>query len=168
VTEDKQDDGRRRVLLVTGMSGAGRTTALKSLEDIGYEAVDNLPLSLLGSLVRPAAGAIVPKNPQPLAIGADIRTRGFGIDTVLDELDRLVADPAYRVGIVFLDCDDEVLQRRYAETRRRHPLDSEKPVPDMIELERRVLARLRGRADVVIDTTDKSPWDLKACTVTKA
>lgn len=161
MTEDKQEDGRRRVLLVTGMSGAGRTTALKSLEDIGYEAVDNLPLSLLGSLVRPAPDAVASEQQQPLAIGVDIRTRDFGVDTMLDELDRLIADPAYQVGTVFLDCDDEVLQRRYAETRRRHPLDSEKPVPDMIELERRVLARLRGRADAVIDTTDKSPWDLK-------
>jgi len=151
----------RRVILVTGMSGAGRTTALKSLEDIGYEAVDNLPLSLLASVARPAQGDLTAGGGRPLAIGVDIRTRDFGVDPVLDELDRLVRDAGYDVRTVFLDCDDEVLMRRYAETRRRHPLDSEKAVPDMIQLERRLLARLRARADVVIDTTDKSPWKLK-------
>jgi UPF0042 nucleotide-binding protein len=151
----------RRVILVTGMSGAGRTTALKSLEDIGYEAVDNLPLSLLASFARPAQGDLVKGVTRPLAIGVDIRTRDFGVDPVLDELDRLAREAGYDVRTVFLDCDDDVLLRRYAETRRRHPLDSEKAVPDMIQLERRLLERLRARADVVIDTTGKSPWDLK-------
>lgn len=156
-----EGSGARRVILVTGMSGAGRTTALKSLEDIGYEAVDNLPLSLLASFARPAQGDLASGTARPLAIGVDIRTRDFGVDPVLDELDRLAREAGYDVSTVFLDCDDEVLLRRYAETRRRHPLDSEKAVPDMIQLERRLLARLRARADVVIDTTGKSPWDLK-------
>jgi UPF0042 nucleotide-binding protein len=156
---------RRRVILVTGMSGAGRTTALKSLEDIGYEAVDNLPLSLLASFAgpaqSPAPGAAGAAGSRPLAIGVDIRTRDFGVDPVLDELDRLAREAGYDVCTVFLDCDDDVLLRRYAETRRRHPLDSSKAVPDMIQLERRLLERLRARADVVIDTTGKSPWELK-------
>jgi RNase adapter protein RapZ len=162
-TAVKSDEGSgaRRVILVTGMSGAGRTTALKSLEDIGYEAVDNLPLSLLAGFARPAQGDLGKGAARPLAIGVDIRTRDFGVDPVLDELDRLAREAGYDVTTVFLDCDDEVLLRRYAETRRRHPLDSEKAVPDMIQLERRLLARLRARADVVIDTTGKSPWDLK-------
>lgn len=151
----------RRVILVTGMSGAGRTTALKSLEDIGYEAVDNLPLSLLASFAGPAQGDTVSVATRPLAIGVDIRTRDFGVDPVLDELDRLAREAGYDVCTVFLDCDDDVLLRRYAETRRRHPMDSSKAVPDMIQLERRLLARLRARADVVIDTTGKSPWELK-------
>ena len=158
----KAPGGVRQVVLVTGMSGAGRTTTLKCLEDIGYEAVDNLPLSLLSSLVGPAGGgALAPAQDRPLAIGVDIRTRDFGVTPILDELDRMAADAGFRVRTLFVDCDDEVLQRRYAETRRRHPLDSEKAVPDMIQLERRLLARLRDRADVVIDTTDKSPWELK-------
>jgi UPF0042 nucleotide-binding protein len=156
---------RRRVILVTGMSGAGRTTALKSLEDIGYEAVDNLPLSLLASFAgpaqSPAPGEAGAAGSRPLAIGVDIRTRDFGVDPVLDELDRLAREAGYDVCTVFLDCDDDVLLRRYAETRRRHPLDSSKAVPDMIQLERRLLERLRARADVVIDTTGKSPWELK-------
>lgn len=153
-------DHRRRVILVTGMSGAGRTTALKSLEDIGYEAIDNLPLSLLASFAGPAQGD-TEVAARPIAIGVDIRTRDFGVDPVLDELDRLAREAGYDVCTVFLDCDDDVLLRRYAETRRRHPLDSSKAVPDMIQLERRLLERLRARADVVIDTTGKSPWDLK-------
>ncbi len=143
------------------MSGAGRTTALKSLEDIGYEAVDNLPLSLLASFAGPTPGASSVEAARPVAIGVDIRTRDFGVDPVLDELDRLAREAGYNVSTVFLDCDDEVLMRRYAETRRRHPLDSEKAVPDMIQLERRLLERLRARADIVIDTTNKSPWNLK-------
>jgi UPF0042 nucleotide-binding protein len=152
----------QRVILVTGMSGAGRTTALKSFEDMGYEAVDNLPLSLLAGFARPAQGGEAGvATPRPLAIGVDIRTRDFGVDPVLDELDRLAREAGYDVRTVFLDCDDDVLLRRYAETRRRHPLDSTKAVPDMIQLERRLLARLRARADVVIDTTGKSPWELK-------
>ena len=150
------------MILVTGMSGAGRTTALKSLEDIGYEAVDNLPLSMLASFAGPAPGPVQDgAGARPLAIGVDIRTRDFGVDPVLDELDRLARDAGYDVRTVFLDCDDDVLLRRYAETRRRHPLDSSKAVPDMIQLERRLLERLRARADVVIDTTGKSPWELK-------
>ena len=161
-TERKAADaGARRVILVTGMSGAGRTTALKSLEDIGYEAVDNLPLSLLASFAGPTPGASSVEAARPVAIGVDIRTRDFGVDPVLDELDRLAREAGYNVSTVFLDCDDEVLMRRYAETRRRHPLDSEKAVPDMIQLERRLLERLRARADIVIDTTNKSPWNLK-------
>jgi UPF0042 nucleotide-binding protein len=160
VTEDaQQPEKAEHVVLVTGMSGAGRTTALKSLEDMGYEAVDNLPLDLLGTLIRPTQADLGLR--RPMAIGVDIRTRDFGVGPVLDELDHLVNETGYDVRTLFLDCDDDVLLRRYAETRRRHPLDSEKAVPDMIQLERRLLSRLRDRADVVIDTTDKSPWHLK-------
>lgn len=149
----------KRLLLVTGMSGAGRTTALKSLEDIGYEAVDNLPLALLGGLVRSGSGDVGAS--RPLAIGVDIRTRDFGVDPFIDELDRLIEDAESDVRMVFLDCDDDVLLRRYDETRRRHPLDSDRPVADMIQTERRVLSRLRARADMVVDTTGKSPWQLR-------
>ena len=158
---DGKRQARNSLVLVTGMSGAGRTTALKSLEDLGYEAVDNLPLSLLGGLVRsgPEIGGAGPR--RPLAIGVDIRTRDFGVDPFIDELDRLIDAAELDVRTVFLDCDDEFLLRRYAETRRRHPLDSDRPVPDMIQIERRMLSRLRGRADVVIDTTGISPWHLR-------
>lgn len=152
---------RARVVLVTGMSGAGRSSTLKVLEDLGYEAVDNLPLTLVGNLVRSDADAASEHPRRPLAVGVDIRTRDFGVDSLLGELDRLAADADFDLRILFLDCDDEVLIRRYTETRRRHPLDGERPVPDMIRLERRLLMRLRDRADAVIDTSMMTPWELK-------
>ncbi len=145
-----------RVLLVTGMSGAGRTAALKSLEDIGYEAVDNLPLSLLASLVRPSIGTL-----RPLAIGIDIRTRDFGVGPFLHEIDDLIESPNIEARLVFLDCEDEVLRRRYSETRHRHPLALDRPLTDGIRHERRLLGPLRDRADVVIDTSEFTLGDLK-------
>jgi len=140
---------RLRVVLVTGMSGAGKTNALKALEDIGYEAVDNLPISLLTSLVVGARAA-----GRPLAIGVDVRTRDFGVRSFVAELDALVAMAGLDVRVVFLDCADEVLRRRYTETRRRHPLAPDRPVMDGIRHEREVISALRDRADVTLDTTD--------------
>ncbi len=140
---------RLRVVLVTGMSGAGKSNALKALEDIGYEAVDNLPISLLTSLITGAKGA-----GRPLAIGVDVRTRDFGVGTFVHELDALVAMPALDVRVLFLDCQDEVLRRRYTETRRRHPLAPDRPVTDGILREREMIGALRDRADVTLDTTD--------------
>jgi len=149
---------KQAVILVTGMSGAGRSTALKILEDLGYEAVDNLPLSLLGPLTQPRPGG---RALRPLAIGVDIRTRDFGVEPFLEELDRLITDDGCDVRTLFLDCDDAVLLQRYTETRRRHPLAEDRPVPDGIRLERRMLKRLRDRADAIIDTSQKTLWDLK-------
>jgi RNase adapter protein RapZ len=148
----------RRLVLVTGMSGAGRTTALKMLEDLGYEAVDNLPLSMLATLLSVEAASA---DQRPLAMGVDIRNRDFGVDVVLAELDRLESDADVDVRMLFLDCDNETLLRRYTETRRRHPLALDRPVPDGIRLERNLLAPLRDRADTVIDTSQKSLWTLK-------
>lgn len=149
---------KQPVVLVTGMSGAGRSTALKVLEDLGYEAVDNLPLSLLAGLVRQGGsdGAT-----RPLAIGVDIRTRDFAVAPVIDALDRLISEEGVDIRILFLDCDDDVLLRRYTETRRRHPLAEDRPVPDGIRLERRLLSRLQDRADAIIDTSGTTLWELK-------
>ncbi|MHA1113174.1 MAG: RNase adapter RapZ [Alphaproteobacteria bacterium] len=147
---------RHRLLLVTGMSGAGRSTALKALEDMGYEAVDNLPLSLLGSLLRSPAAL-----PRSLAIGVDIRTRDFGVSALLGEVERLEAAADLDFTLLFLDCDDENLRRRYTETRRRHPLAGDRQVADGIRHERELLARLRERADVVVDTTGFAPADIR-------
>jgi UPF0042 nucleotide-binding protein len=144
-----------RLLVVTGMSGAGRSTALKALEDMGYEAVDNLPLTLLPELLR------VPAQRPPLAIGVDVRTRDFGVGSLLAALDHLVAEHGLDLRVVFLDCEDDRLVRRYTETRRRHPLAGDRPVTDGIALERRRVSPLRDRADLVIDTTALSPGDLK-------
>lgn len=147
-----------RVVLVTGMSGAGRSSALKAFEDMGYEAVDNLPLSLLGRVVQ--AGTENPRQ-RPLAIGIDIRTRDFGAEPFAQELDGLQLSGAAEVITLFLDCDDDVLVRRFTETRRRHPLAGDRPIPDVLKLERRMLTPLRDRADMVIDTSLIAPGALK-------
>ena len=137
-----------RVLLVTGMSGAGRTTALKGLEDIGFEAVDNLPLRLMSTLIR--------QGPEPgrgLAVGVDMRTRDFTADAFTAEVAELRAETGHAIQVLFLDCDDEVLRRRYTETRRMHPLGADRPLTDGIARERRLLSPLRAVADVVLDSS---------------
>ena len=152
-----------RVILVTGMSGAGRSSALKALEDLGYEAVDNLPLSLFKGLVR--SGDLFGR--RPIAIGVDIRTRDFGVEPVLEELDKLIDEEELQTHVLFLDCNDETLVRRYTETHRRHPLGTDRPLTDVIRLERRLLMQLRNRADLLIDTTEKKTAELKEGCVSK-
>lgn len=149
-----------RFLLVTGMSGAGKSSALKALEDLGYEAVDNMPLSLLPSLIG-AGETRSTEERSPVAIGVDIRTRDFGVDELLAFVDTLADAPGLEVRLVFLDCEDEVLRRRYTETRRRHPLAADRPVLDGIRHERRMVLALRDRSDLVIDTTDFALNDLR-------
>lgn len=145
-----------QIVLVTGMSGAGRTTALKVLEDLGYEAVDNLPVTLLGTMIRP--GDQLDGN---IAIGIDCRTRAFdpiGLSSVIEPR----PDGQGRIGrLLFLDCDDEILRRRFTETRRRHPLAGDRPVTDGILRERELIAPLRERADLVIDTSQLTQGDLR-------
>lgn len=147
---------RPGVVVVTGMSGAGKSTALRVLEDMGFEAVDNVPLSLFAGLVQPDPGF-----DRRLAIGVDIRTRDFGVAPLLAAMDRLEASAGQETRLLFIDCDDEVLRRRFTETRRRHPLAADRPVGDGIRHERQLLTVLRDRADTVIDTTDYQPADLR-------
>lgn len=137
-----------RVILVTGMSGAGRTAALKVLEDLGSEAVDNLPLRLMATLVGqgPAAG-------RGLAVGIDIRTRDFDAGVFADTVAKLRQHTSIPIDILFLDCDANVLQQRYTESRRVHPMASDRPLADGIIAERLLLAPLREAADIVIDTS---------------
>ena len=141
-------NGSGRVLIVTGMSGAGHTTALKAVEDMGFEAVDNLPIRLLTNLVRQGPA------PNPgLAVGIDVRTRDFEVAAFAKEVASLRAETGRALDLLFLDCDDEVLRLRYTETRRRHPLAEDRPVLDGIIQERRMLAPLRDAVDVIIDTS---------------
>lgn len=147
---------RGRVVLITGLSGAGLSVALKALEDLGYEAVDNLRLSLVPALLQQAD----PRR-RPVALVIDSRTRDFSAQAFLDELDELAGHPDWDVRLVFLDCGDEVLQRRFTETRRRHPLATDRPVPDGIQRERALLYPLKQHADVTIDTTQLSIHDLR-------
>ena len=148
------------ILLVTGMSGAGKSTALKVLEDMGYEAVDNLPLSLLGRLLATPDDMAEHDAARPLAFGIDSRTRGFDADAIVvrqRELQRQGLD----VRLLFLDCNGGELTRRFSETRRRHPLASDRPAADGIAREREIMAPLRRWADIVIDTTDYAAPDLR-------
>jgi UPF0042 nucleotide-binding protein len=152
-------------VVITGMAGAGRSTALKCLEDCGYEAVDNLPLALAphlvsGLTVAPASDAIS-DGPRAIAIGIDSRTRDFTAEAVTALLEQLRGAENLDATLVFMDCDDEILRRRFTETRRRHPLAPESPVLDGIQRERRMVAPLRHLADLVIDTSDQSSADLK-------
>jgi RNase adapter protein RapZ len=146
-----------RVVVVTGMSGAGKTLALKALEDLGFEAVDNVPLSLVANLL-PAGG----NEGRSLALGIDIRTRDFGVEPLLGAIDRLMTRQGVRTRVVFLDCDDDVLMRRFTETRRRHPLAIDRPLLDGIRHERLLVSALRSRPDVlVLDTSTLPPAEFK-------
>ena len=139
---------QQRVLLVTGLSGAGKTTALRVLEDLGWEAIDNFPIRLLSGLLERAEG-----DATPLAIGFDSRTRGFVPRDIIDTVKKLSARGDVRVTTLFLDCGSGELERRYNETRRRHPMASGRPVHVGIQAERELLEPLRRWADLVIDTT---------------
>jgi UPF0042 nucleotide-binding protein len=134
------------VVLVTGLSGAGRASILHVLEDLGFEAVDNPPLPLMEELVT--------RGDRAVALGIDTRSRGFDVGAVLHTLARLRLNPALRPELVFATADDNVLLRRYTETRRRHPLAPTGRVIDGIEAETALLAPLREAADMVLDTTD--------------
>jgi RNase adapter protein RapZ len=148
------------ILLITGMSGAGKTTALKALEDIGFECIDNLPLRLLSRLLRPDAGGAAAIGP-PLAIGVDLRTRDFGIESCFATIDRLQQEEGISIKLVFLHCDDEEARRRYTATRHRHPLAGEMSLIEGIARERQILSPLRKRAELTIDTTGVNPGHLK-------
>jgi UPF0042 nucleotide-binding protein len=136
------------VLIVTGMSGAGKSTALEVLEDLGWETVDNAPVRLLEGLLT--AG---PAPDTPLAIGVDSRTRGYDPAFILTLLDRLLAEGKTNASILFLDANRSAIRRRYNETRRPHPLARGRPVGDGIKAERELLDPLRRRAEMVIDTS---------------
>jgi len=146
-------DRAGEVVLVTGMSGAGKSTVLRTLEDAGWEVVDNLPLALLNRMLFPRDEAAVPR---PLAIGIGAQTRDFDPDRVVAMIRDLADDTRYRVALLFLDCAAAELERRYSETRRRHPLALDRPADDGIARERELLEPLRRAADRLIDTTHLS------------
>lgn len=142
---------RSSVVLVTGMSGAGRSFALKTLEDMGYETVDNLPLSLLSLIVNPSTTLS-----HPMAIGIDVRTRDFSSERFLSQIHSLGQREDLKIDIIFCDCDDEVLAQRYTETRRRHPLADERPAIEGIRTERLILKRILDEVTFILDTTQLS------------
>lgn len=145
-----------RLILVTGPSGAGRSTAINVLEDLGFEAIDNLPLTLLPRLLENGGAG------RPLALGIDARNRDFSTNGFLDLLDDLSLTEATPFEVLFLDCRAEVLLRRFSETRRRHPLAPAETPEIGIQREFELLAPIRDRTDFLIDTSDLSPHDLRA------
>ncbi len=149
------DQERQRIVLVTGMLGAGKTTALRELEDLGWESIDNFPIRLLDRLIGQDMAT------HPLALGFDCRTRGFVPADIIAQVKELSDNPRIALTTVFLDCAGQELERRFNETRRRHYLAQDLPVTRGIAAERELLSPLRRWADVLIDTSQFSVNDLK-------
>jgi len=145
-----------RIVLVTGPSGAGRSTAIKALEDIGFETIDNMPISLLPRLF---AG---PPPGRPLALGIDVRNRDFTVAHMVEAIERLTLETDYVTEVLYLDARADVIVRRYSETRRRHPAAPSEEPSIGVDRELEMLRSVRNRADVLIDTSDFTPHDLRA------
>ena len=143
----------RRIVLVTGLSGAGKSSILRALEDLGYEAVDNPPLRLIDELVG--------RGERWLAVGVDVRSRGFRAEAVLEAIERLRRNPALRAELVYAIADRRVLLRRYSETRRRHPLAPTGLVADGIAAEQALTLGLPQAADLLVDTSDLPLGELR-------
>ncbi len=150
---------QQQLLLVTGMSGAGKSTALAVLEDLGWETIDNFPVRMLKRLVT------MPDEARgPLAIGFDSRTRGFVPADIIALVKDLAARPDIALTFLFLDCSGHELERRFNETRRRHPMAAGRPVMEGIAAERELLEPLRRWAEVMIDTSAMTSNDLQGKT----
>ena len=145
----------KRLVLVTGPSGAGRSTAINVLEDLGFEAIDNLPLRILPRLLEG------PDPEQPMALGLDTRNRDFSTAALLELIDGLHARPDVELNVLYLDAAADVLLRRYSETRRKHPMAPEE-TPDIgIRRELDLLDAIRDRADTLIETSDLNVHQLR-------
>ena len=149
---------RSRFLVVTGMSGAGKSHAIRALEDLGYYCVDNLPTPLIPVMADLSLRHDV-DNPQ-MAVVVDVRERRF-VQEFPPVWRALSARTSLRPVLVFLEANDAVLLRRFSETRRPHPLAPDRPVAEALAEERRVLAPIRRQADEIIDTSDLTVHELR-------
>jgi len=140
----------KKLLVITGLSGAGMSSALKNIEDLDYEVFDNFPLALVEPLLLGSHS-----TGYPIAIGIDTRTRGFSPEAVLTVVGQLGAT------LLFITADNSVLQKRFTETRRRHPMAKDRSVDDGIKKERGFLHNLKNKADLIIDTSSLSIHDLR-------
>ena len=145
-----------RCVMVTGPSGAGRSTAIRVLEDLGFEAIDNLPLSLLPRLLDG------PHHDRPLALGVDTRNREFSANALIEAIDNFAERFGRPLELFYLDCREEVLLRRFSETRRRHPMATAESPGLGIAREFDLLVPIRARADILIDTSELTPHELRA------
>lgn len=156
MSEHSDPTAGHRLVFVTGPSGAGRSTAIHALEDLGYEVIDNLPLSMIPRLIEGT-----PLH-RPVALGVDPRNRDFSAAALTELIDRLTRDARVQLQILYMDCAPAELIRRYSETRRRHPMAGDQTPGEGIAREIDLLAPIRARADHLIDSTDLSPHDLRA------
>lgn len=154
--EQTEMEQLKRLVLVTGPSGAGRSTTIGALEDLGYETIDNLPLSLVARVADPST------SNRPLAVGIDTRNRDFSTHGVIDLLQTLATIEGLKCELLYIHCEADVLMRRFSETRRRHPLAPAETPLQGIELEFDLLAPIKARADVLIDSSELSPHQLKS------
>ena len=144
------------VIIITGPSGAGKTTAINILEDIGFEPIDNIPIELIGRLL---AG---PHLVRPLALGIDIRTRGFSSTNLLNAIETWKTLSNITVSLLYLDCNKHELEQRFNGTRRRHPLASKNTLEGAISQEYELIKNLSYKADILLDTSKLNPNGLKA------
>ncbi|WP_282120871.1 RNase adapter RapZ [Ruegeria atlantica] len=146
---------QRRIVLITGPSGAGRTTAIRVLEDLGFEAIDNLPMGLLMRLLDGS------ENDRPMALGIDARNRDFSTIGFIDLVMRLRRTEQVELTVLYLDCRNEVLLRRFSETRRRHPVAADAGPEAGVLQEKELLAPIREIADILIDTSQINVHQLR-------
>lgn len=144
------------LVLVTGPSGAGRSTSIHVLEDLGFEAIDNLPLHLIPRLLDG------PAQKRPLALGIDPRNRDFSTTALMNLIDQLEDHAAIELTVLYLDCRPDVLLRRFSETRRRHPLAPQESPEIGVQREMDLLEPIRLRADTLVDTSDLNVHQLRA------
>ncbi len=147
---------QHQLVLLTGPSGAGRTTAIKALEDSGFETIDNLPIGLLDRFLTDQP------LQRPMALGLDVRNRDFSPQALLEALQLLAGVQGAEPELLYLDCRADVLARRYSETRRRHPMAPDGEPADGIQRELTLFEPVKMQADVLIDTSELSPHELRA------
>ena len=146
----------RRIVLVTGPAGAGRSSTLNVLEDAGFEAIDNSPMRMLRALIE------APGQLRPMALGVDLRNRDFSTDRVIELMADMRSRPDIDIELLYLDCDTNVLLRRFSETRRRHPMAASATPIEGIVREKELLEPVLAIADVLIDTSDLNVHQLRS------
>ncbi|TDT75491.1 UPF0042 nucleotide-binding protein [Litoreibacter halocynthiae] len=155
MSTDRPKANPHQIVIVTGPSGAGRSTAINALEDLGFEAIDNLPLSLIPRLLDG------PPLTRSVALGVDVRNRDFTTKALMQLVDALPAQTDAEVSLLYLNAREDVLIRRYSETRRPHPMAPNESLQEGIRRERELLGAIQSRSDVVIETSDLSPHELR-------